>query len=69
VVEGLNALDIGIMLDTSGVAVRTGQHCTEPLMERFGIPGTVRVSFAFYNTKAEIDVFINALKKTIEILK
>ena len=69
VVEGLNALDIGIMLDTNGVAVRTGQHCTEPLMERFGIPGTVRVSFAFYNTKAEIDVFINALKKTIEILK
>jgi len=69
VVEGLNALDIGILLDTNGVAVRTGQHCTEPLMERFGIPGTVRVSFAFYNTKAEIDVFINALKKTIEILK
>ncbi len=68
VVEGLNALDIGIMLDTSGVAVRTGQHCTEPLMDRFGIPGTVRVSFAFYNTKAEIDVFINALKKAIEIL-
>jgi len=68
VVEGLNALDIGIMLDTSGVAVRTGQHCTEPLMERFGIPGTVRVSFAFYNTKAEIDIFVNALKKAIEIL-
>lgn len=69
VVNGLNALDIGIMLDTSGVAVRTGQHCTEPLMDRFGIPGTVRVSFAFYNTKEEIDVFIAALKKAIEILK
>jgi len=69
VVEGLNALDIGIMLDTNGVAVRTGQHCTEPLMERFSIPGTVRASFAFYNTKEEIDVFINALKKAIEILK
>lgn len=69
VVEGLNALDIGIMLDTNGVAVRTGQHCTEPLMEKFGIPGTVRVSFAFYNTKAEIDIFVNALKKAIEILK
>ena len=69
VVEGLNALDIGIMLDTNGVAVRTGQHCTEPLMERFGIPGTVRVSFAFYNTKEEIDIFVNALKKAIEILK
>ncbi|NOS85298.1 MAG: cysteine desulfurase [Ignavibacteria bacterium] len=69
VVEGLNALDIGIMLDTSGVAVRTGQHCTEPLMDRFGIPGTVRVSFAFYNTKEEIDIFVNALKKAIEILR
>ncbi len=69
VVEGFNALDIGIMLDTSGVAVRTGQHCTEPLMEKFGIPGTVRVSFAFYNTKAEVDIFVNALKKAIEILK
>lgn len=69
VVDGLNALDIGILLDTNGVAVRTGQHCTEPLMDRFKIPGTVRVSFAFYNTKDEIDVFIAALKKAIEILK
>lgn len=69
VVEGLNALDIGIMLDTSGIAVRTGQHCTEPLMDRFCIPGTVRVSFAFYNTKSEIDIFVNALKKAIEILR
>jgi len=69
VVEGLNALDIGIMLDTNGVAVRTGQHCTEPLMERFRIPGTVRASFAFYNTKEEIDIFVNALKRAIEILR
>jgi cysteine desulfurase/selenocysteine lyase len=68
IVKGMNALDIGIMLDTSGVAVRTGQHCTEPLMDRFGIPGTVRASFAFYNTKEEIDVFIAALKKAIRIL-
>ena len=69
IVNGLNALDIGIMLDTSGVAVRTGQHCTEPLMDRFGIPGTVRVSFAFYNTKEEIDIFVTALKNAIEILR
>lgn len=69
VVEGLNALDIGIMLDTMGVAVRTGQHCTEPLMDRFGIPGTVRASFAFYNTKSEVDVFIKGLRKAIEILR
>jgi cysteine desulfurase/selenocysteine lyase len=69
IVEGLNALDIGIMLDTMGVAVRTGQHCTEPLMDRFFIPGTVRASFAVYNTKEEIDIFISALKKAISILK
>jgi len=69
VIDGLNALDIGIMLDTAGVAVRTGQLCTEPLMDRFNIPGTVRASFAFYNTKEEIDVFIDGLKKAINILK
>lgn len=69
VVEGLNALDIGIMLDTSGVAIRTGQHCTEPLMDWFGIPGTARASFAFYNTIEEVDVFISALKSAIRILK
>jgi cysteine desulfurase/selenocysteine lyase len=57
------------MLDTKGVAVRTGQHCTEPLMTRLCIPGTVRVSFAFYNTLNEIDVFINALKDAITVLK
>ncbi|KXK42818.1 MAG: cysteine desulfurase SufS [Chlorobi bacterium OLB5] len=67
-VNGLNAFDIGVMLDGSGVAVRTGLHCTEPLMDRFKIAGTVRASFAFYNTKDEIDVFIIALKKAIEIL-
>ncbi|MGA2668641.1 MAG: cysteine desulfurase [Ignavibacteria bacterium] len=69
VVEGLNALDIGIILDTQGVAVRTGQHCTEPLMTWYCIPGTVRASFAFYNTIEEIDVFIEALKKAVEMLK
>lgn len=69
VVEGLNALDIGIMLDTAGVAIRTGQHCTEPLMDWFGIPGTARASFAFYNTIEEVDVFIDALKNAVRILK
>jgi cysteine desulfurase/selenocysteine lyase len=68
-IDGLNALDMGIMLDTMGVAVRTGQHCTEPLMARFNIPGTVRASFGIYNTKEEVDVFIAALKKAVEILK
>jgi cysteine desulfurase / selenocysteine lyase len=69
VVNGLHPMDVGIMLDTYGVAMRTGRHCTEPLMERFGIPGTVRASFAVYNTKQEIDVFVEALKRSIKALK
>lgn len=69
IVKGLNAMDIGIMLDTMGIAVRTGHHCTEPLMNRFGIAGTVRASFSIYNTMEEVDVFITGLKKTIGILR
>ena len=69
IIDGLNVMDLGIMLDTMGVAVRTGQHCTEPLMDRFCIPGTVRVSFAFYNTVEEIDIFMDALNKAISMLK
>ncbi len=68
-IEGLNAMDIGIMLDTMGIAVRTGHHCTEPLMERLGISGTVRASFSIYNTIEEIGAFITGLKKAIGILK
>jgi cysteine desulfurase / selenocysteine lyase len=69
IVEGFNAFDIGLMLDTMGIAVRTGQHCTEPLMDRFGIPGTVRASFGIYNTKDEIDVFISSLLKVLKMLR
>jgi cysteine desulfurase/selenocysteine lyase len=69
IIDGANAMDIGIMLDTMGIAVRTGQHCTEPLMDRFKIPGTVRASFSVYNTFEEVDVFIDGLKKAISILK
>lgn len=69
VVKGLHPFDIGTILDQLGVAVRTGHHCTQPLMQRFGVPGTVRASFAFYNTKEEIDVFISALQKAIAMLK
>lgn len=69
IIEGLNSLDIGIMLDTMGIAVRTGQHCTEPLMSRYGITGTVRASFALYNTKEEVDMFVAGLKKVIGLLK
>ncbi len=64
-VEGVHFFDLGTMLDKFGIAVRTGHHCADPLMDHFGIQGTVRASFAFYNTKAEIDVFVEALKKVI----
>lgn len=68
VIDGLHPFDIGMALDAQGIAVRTGHHCTQPLMDRFGIPGTVRASFAFYNTKEEIDMLVNALAKAIKIL-
>lgn len=60
--------DIGTLLDKLGVAVRTGHHCAEPLMDRFGIPGTVRASFAIYNTKSEIDTFVSALDRVSKML-
>jgi cysteine desulfurase/selenocysteine lyase len=69
VVEGVHPQDLGILLDNQGVAVRTGHHCTQPLMDRFGIPGTTRASFAMYNTKDEIDVMIEALNKAIKLLR
>jgi cysteine desulfurase/selenocysteine lyase len=59
------ALDIGTKLDLDGIAVRTGHHCCQPVMDRFGIPGTTRISFAMYNTTAEIDVFLDALRRLI----
>lgn len=67
VVEGIHPSDLGTILDTKGIAVRTGHHCTQPLMQKFGIPGTVRASFAFYNTKAEAEAFIQALKQAIAL--
>jgi len=60
--------DIGSILDQFGIAVRTGQHCTQPIMDHFKIPGTVRASFSFYNTKSEIDLFIDAVKKAAKML-
>jgi cysteine desulfurase/selenocysteine lyase len=68
VVDGLHPFDIGMILDKQGIAVRTGHHCTQPLLQIFGVQGTVRVSFAFYNTTEEIDSFIVALKKAIKML-
>ena len=67
-VANIHPYDIGSILDKLGIAVRTGHHCAQPIMEFYKIPGTVRVSFAFYNTKEEIDLFIKSLKKAILML-
>lgn len=67
VVKGVHHQDIGIMLDTKGIAVRTGHHCTQPLMNRFGIPGTTRASFALYNTREEIDQLVRGLHQTVKL--
>lgn len=68
VVEGAHHLDVGTLLDLKGVAVRTGHHCAQPTMQRYGVPGTVRASFGLYNTQAEIDIFIDAMKDVIKKL-
>ena len=62
-IEGIHPYDIGTIIDKLGIAVRTGHHCAQPIMDFFKIPGTLRASFAFYNTKEEIDLMIEALKK------
>jgi cysteine desulfurase / selenocysteine lyase len=69
VVDGIHHFDIGQMLDTRGIAVRTGHHCTQPLMTRYGIEGTVRASFAVYNTKKEIDQLAESLERIINFMK
>ncbi|MEY8849603.1 aminotransferase class V-fold PLP-dependent enzyme [Psychroserpens sp. XS_ASV72] len=61
--EGIHPYDIGTILDKMGIAVRTGHHCAQPIMDFYNIPGTVRASFAFYNTKAEIDALVEGVKK------
>jgi cysteine desulfurase / selenocysteine lyase len=68
VVEGIHHFDIGQMLDSYGIAVRTGHHCTQPLMDRFGIEGTVRASFAVYNTKEEIDQLVTGLERIVNLM-
>lgn len=69
VIDGIHPQDVGILLDNKGIAVRTGHHCAQPLMDRCEIPGTIRASYAVYNTKEEIDVFVDALKKAVRILR
>jgi cysteine desulfurase/selenocysteine lyase len=64
----IHPYDIGTIVDKLGVAVRTGHHCAQPIMDFYKIPGTVRASFAFYNTKTEIDKLVSALKKAVQML-
>ncbi len=68
IIENIHPQDVGILLDNQGIAVRTGHHCTQPLMDRFCIPGTARASFAVYNTKEEIDRLVNGIHKVIKML-
>ena len=67
-VEGSHPHDIGTLLDQQGIAVRTGHHCTMPLMERLGVPGTVRASFSLYNSEEDVDRFVSALRKALTFI-
>jgi len=69
IIDDIHPFDIGQMLDARGVAVRTGHHCTQPLMERLGIEGTVRASFAVYNTKEEIDRMVEGIERIVKFMK
>jgi cysteine desulfurase/selenocysteine lyase len=66
-VEGVHAHDVGTVLDQEGIAVRAGHHCTQPLMDRFGVPATARASFALYNTKEDVDLLAEGVKKVLRI--
>jgi cysteine desulfurase/selenocysteine lyase len=68
VIDGIHPFDIGQMLDARGIAVRTGHHCTQPLMEHFGLEGTVRASFAVYNTQEEIDQLLEGVERVCKFL-
>lgn len=68
-VDGIHPYDLGTLLDQQGIAVRTGHHCTQPLMDHFGIPGTVRASFALYNTREDIDRLVAATERALKMLR
>ena len=67
VMEGIHPHDIGTILDQEGIAIRTGHHCAQPMMQRFGIPATARASFALYNTSDEIDALVAGIQKVKEV--
>ena len=68
VIDGLHPQDLGVLLDSQGVAIRTGHHCAMPVLSRYGLSGTARASFAFYNTHEDVDRFYAALAKACQIL-
>ena len=68
VLDGVHPHDIGTIVDQEGIAIRTGHHCTQPVMQFFGVPATARASFAFYNTRAEVDALVAAVAKVREVL-
>jgi cysteine desulfurase/selenocysteine lyase len=67
VLAGVHAHDIGTILDQEGIAIRTGHHCAQPVLQRFGVPATARASLAFYNTRGEIDALVRAIHKVTEL--
>nr|MBP7409866.1 aminotransferase class V-fold PLP-dependent enzyme [Flavobacteriales bacterium] len=69
VIDGVHHYDLGTLLDQQGIAVRTGHHCTQPLMDRFGVSGTTRASFACFNTNAEVDAMVAGVKKGVKMLR
>lgn len=69
VVDGVHPYDIGVILDKQGIAVRTGHHCAQPIMDQFGIPGTVRASLAMYNTKEDVDMLVAGLERALNMLR
>jgi cysteine desulfurase/selenocysteine lyase len=68
VIENIHPHDIGTILDHEGIAVRTGHHCAQPVMQRFGIPATARASFGLYNTLEEVDALVRGIRKVIEVM-
>ena len=67
VLDGIHPHDVGTILDQEGIAIRTGHHCAQPVMQRFDIPATARASFAFYNTKQEVDALVKGIEKVREV--
>jgi len=65
--EGVHPHDIGTILDQQGIAIRAGHHCAQPVMDRFKVPATARASFAFYNTKEEVDALVNGIRAVMEV--